>query len=239
MHRSYPDLDLYLPSSSSSSSEDQASCIAAHAKLMILGTHWGKTPMLDVMGNALPNPPGFGNASDNHSVRVEQISTDHLGEFVGTCSTDGRVIIRGLTNQDNNHNFTMNKPIKALALDPLYATSGYGRRFMTGKIHPQSFGNKYFLEPSSPFSGDSDRVLLHEKTMVIRYRQKVLCEKEGPIGTIKWRGRFAAWSTSRGVRVYDVVAGVMISLVKAEELPREDSPFRYTWDAGRLRREKI
>ena len=77
------------------------------------------------------------------------------------------------------------------------------------------------------FPGDGDRVLLHEKSLVIRYRQKVLCENEGAIGCLKWRGRFAAWSTSRGVRVYDVIAGAMISLIRAEELPREEVPFRY------------
>ena len=34
-------------------SEDSASCIAVHSKLMALGTHWGQTHTLDALGNSI------------------------------------------------------------------------------------------------------------------------------------------------------------------------------------------
>ena len=58
--------------------------------------------------------------------------------------------------------------------------SGSGRKFMTG----------------------DDKVVLHERIFLGRYRQTVLCEGEGPITCIRWRGRFAAW-ISRKVRRTD------------------------------------
>ena len=41
-------------------------------------------------------------------------------------------------------------------------------------------------------TGD-DKVVLHERIFLGRYRQSVLCEGEGPVTCIRWRGRFAAW----------------------------------------------
>ena len=41
-------------------------------------------------------------------------------------------------------------------------------------------------------TGD-DKVVLHERIFLGRYKQTVLCEGEGPITSIRWRGRFAAW----------------------------------------------
>ena len=48
-------------------------------------------------------------------------------------------------------------------------------------------------------TGDDKVVCLHERVFLGRYRQTVLCEGEGPITCIRWRGRFAAW-VSRKVR---------------------------------------
>ncbi len=81
-----------------------------------------------------------------------------------------------------------------------------------------------------------DKLILHEKTLFSRYKQTVLCEGEGPVSLIKWRGRFAAWTTNKGVRVYDVVEEKMISLIKHEDntnslqlLKRDEVPFRIAW----------
>ena len=82
------------------------------------------------------------------------------------------------------------------------------------------------------FSGD-DKVILHEKGLFNRYGQTVLSDNEGPIDLIKWRGRFAAWSTPNGVRVYDVVQEKMISLIKSEKPHSRDdienAPTRIAW----------
>ena len=60
----------------------------------------------------------------SHSVAVSQISVDHPGEHVASCSTDGRVIITGLYTNENNHSLNAGKPIYSVALDPIFARPG-------------------------------------------------------------------------------------------------------------------
>ena len=58
-------------------------------------------------------------------------------------------------------------------------------------------------------TGDEDRVILYERGgMLNRYKPRALSDgSDGPIKCIKWRGRFAAWTSKRGVVVHDVVQG--------------------------------
>ena len=178
---------------------DQATSIAVHERFLILGTHWGQRHMLDALGNVLPNAE---IKKYSHSLAVSQVSIDHRGEFVGSCSgADGRVIITGLYTNDNNHNFQPfpdGRPIYSISLDPLYAKANSGRRFMTG----------------------GERVYLHEKTSIMnfnRYKQTALsAPADGPITYIKWRGRFAGWCGRRGVSVYDIINMKQISIIKYE-----------------------
>ena len=162
--------------------------------MSFLGTHWGKLYLLDALGHALPqNQTQFG--SHSHSVAVSQISIDHSGEYVASCSTDGRVIITGLYFSDYNYSFSVGRPIYSVALDPLFAKTGSGRRFMIG---------------------DDDKVILYEKSGFLnRYKTTALTDgTDGPIKLIKWRGRFAAWWSKKGVIVYDIVQMKTISIVK-------------------------
>ena len=79
-------------------------------------------------------------------------------------------------------------------------------------------------------TGDSTKVLLHEKTYFNRYKQHVLSDNEGPIPLISWRGRYAAWCCRKGVRVYDVIAGKTISLIKPQtNYDRAQVPTRIAW----------
>lgn len=109
---------------------------------------------------------------------------------MASSSLDGRVCIRGFLTSEQDHDadlglgpnlgpgpgaglgrqaaLSRSRPATAVSIDPIFARSGAGRRFMTG---------------------DDDRVLMHEKGFLNRYKQTVLCEGEGPIGTIIWRGR--------------------------------------------------
>ena len=61
--------------------------------------------------------------------------------------------------------------------------------------------------------------------------QEVLCQGEGKICNIKWRGRFAAFVTDKGVRVYDVVEMKMISLIQRPVScpPNLACPWRIGW----------
>ena len=89
-------------------------------------------------------------ANHTHSVAVTQISVDHPGEFVASCSTDGRVIITGFYTSESNHTLNAGKPVYSVALDPIFARPKSGKRFMTG---------------------DDDRVILYERGGLLnRYR---------------------------------------------------------------------
>ena len=68
---------------------------------------------------------------------------DHSGEYVASCSTDGRVIITGLYTNENNYSFNNGRPVFSVALDPIFARTGSGRRFMIG---------------------DDDRAIIYEKS---------------------------------------------------------------------------
>jgi WD40 repeat protein len=128
---------------------DAASAIAVHPKFLVIGTQWGRLYLLDALGHTLPQSQSH-FARRSHSVAVSQIAVDHAGEFVASSSTDGRVIITGLYTRDSNHSLTTGKPVHSVALDPIFARPGSGKRFMTG---------------------DDDRVILHEKTYFNRYKQ--------------------------------------------------------------------
>jgi len=183
--------------------KDAASAMAVHSKFLVLGSHWGFIHLLDAMGNCLP-----ARQSQAHTIQVNQVSVDHDGEFYASCSDDGRVIVCGLYTFDNTHDIKMDRPVKAVAIDPIYARSNSGRRFMTGV---------------------EDKVTLHEKTFLSRYKTTVLCQGEGQVTSIKWRGRFAAWVTDKGVKVFDVVDETTISLIKSPREANEEIPWRISW----------
>ena len=138
------------------------------------------------------------------------MSVDHAGEFYASCSDDGRVVVTGLYSDDNTLNFSMDRPVASIAIDPIYARKDSGKRLMTGV---------------------EDKLTMHEKVIFGRYKQEVLCQGEGPITSIRWRGRFAAWITDKGVRVYDVVEGKTISLVQrpAASTRSKEVPWRIAW----------
>ncbi|XP_046741988.1 vacuolar protein sorting-associated protein 41 homolog isoform X3 [Diprion similis] len=105
---------------------DAASCIAVHPKFLCLGTHWGMIHILDHKGNIIRS-----KTLQAHTVAVNQISIDQNGDFIGSCSDDGKVVIYGLYSTENNHNMSMERLVKSIALDPYYYKTGSGRRFLT------------------------------------------------------------------------------------------------------------
>ena len=185
--------------------KDVASCLAVHSKFLILGSHWGVIHLLDAMGNSLPS-----RQSQAHTITVNQLSVDHAGEYYASCSEDGRILVTGLYSEDNTVSLNMERPVQSIAIDPIYARSNSGKRFM---------------------SGVEDKLVMHEKVIFGRYKQEVLCQGEGEVNNIKWRGRFAAWVTDKGVRVYDVVENRTISLIQKPIScpPNLACPWRIGW----------
>ncbi|XP_035827939.1 vacuolar protein sorting-associated protein 41 homolog isoform X2 [Aplysia californica] len=118
-----------------------------------------------------------------HTTTVNQISIDDNGDYMASCSDDGRVIITGLYATENNQLVTFDRPVKAIALDPYYYKPGTGRQYVTGE----------------------DKLILNEKSGFLgRHKMVVLHQGEGAIRNIKWGGDFIAWASDKGVKVFDM-----------------------------------
>lgn len=91
---------------------------------------YGTVLLLDHQGNCI-------NEFRAHTVAVNQISIDSNGDFIASCSDDGKVFIHGLYSQDNNHNINVGRLVKTIALDPNYHKPGSGGRFFVGTLPRQ------------------------------------------------------------------------------------------------------
>lgn len=67
-----------------------------------------------------------------HTAAVNDLSFDIEGEYVGSCSDDGSVVINSLFT-DEKLKFEYHRPMKAIALDPDYSRK-MSRRFVTGGL---------------------------------------------------------------------------------------------------------
>lgn len=166
---------------------DSISCVAVHPKLLVVGANWGKIYLLDHQGNIVSN-----KALKKHSVAVNQISIDISGEFIASCSDDGKVFICGLCTSDSNQELSLGRLVKSVAIDPNYYKLGSYRRFVTG----------------------DERLVLHERIFLARINSTVIGEAEGGVQNIKWNGQFIAWASDHGVRVYDVSAHTSLGFIK-------------------------
>ncbi|XP_043265126.1 vacuolar protein sorting-associated protein 41 homolog isoform X2 [Colletes gigas] len=177
---------------------DAASCIAVHPKFLCLGSHWGMIHLLDHQGNNIQS-----KSLQAHTVAVNQISIDYNGDFIASCSDDGKVFIYGLYSTENNHDMRMGRLVKSIAIDPNYYKSASKKGFITG----------------------DDKLVLYEKTFLSRMKLTVLCEAEGGVRSIAWIEHFVAWASDTGVRVYDLNAKCSLGLMKwtrsGEALPEQ------------------
>ncbi|CAH0719696.1 unnamed protein product, partial [Brenthis ino] len=182
-------------------------------KLKYDRTQWGVIHLLDHEGNTVPISQD-NNQKDlqAHAIAVNKISVDLNGDYIASCSDDGKVLVYGLYSNDNTHNLTLGRVVKSIALDPFYFKSGSGRRFLTG----------------------DNKLILYEKTFLNRLRSTVLCECEGYVQAIAWHDRFIAWASEVGVRVYDLVARCSLGLIQWERNPNrsiEDFRCNLLWSA--------
>ncbi|XP_074029511.1 vacuolar protein sorting-associated protein light [Leptinotarsa decemlineata] len=169
-----------------------AKCIAVHPKFICLGSDLGVIYILDHQGNSIK-----GKDLKAHTVGVNKISVDSNGEFLATCSDDGRVFIHSLFSKENNLYLNLGRLVKSVALDPYYFKHGSNKRFITGE----------------------DRLTLYERSFLGNLRQTVLCESEGSVKSMSWGENFLAWSSNIGVRVYDMTARCSLGLIKWEDHP--------------------
>lgn len=169
--------------------KDAISCIAVHPRFICLGSHFGFIYILDHLGNIVE-----GKEIRAHTVSVNQISIESAGEFIASCSDDGKIFMHGLYSADRNDVINVGRIVKTVALDPNFQKSNSGCRFITG----------------------DQNLTLYERTFLSRLRPTVLCDSEGLVSSISWGENFVAWSSDIGVRVYDLNARCSLGLIKWE-----------------------
>lgn len=67
-----------------------------------------------------------------HTAAVNDLCFDIEGEYIGSCSDDGSVVICSLFTEERMK-FEYHRPMKAIALDPEYVRKS-SRRFVTGGL---------------------------------------------------------------------------------------------------------
>lgn len=158
-----------------------------------MGSHWGTIHLLDHQGNNIQS-----KTLQAHTLTVNQISIDQKGDYIASCSDDGKIFIYGLYTRENNHIMNLERQVKSIAIDPNYSkTTGNNRKFITG----------------------DDKLMLYEKTFLARMKLSVLCEAEGGVRAVAWAGQFVAWASDTGVRVYDLTARCSLGLIKWARSP--------------------
>ncbi|MCL7043716.1 hypothetical protein MKW94_021329, partial [Papaver nudicaule] len=75
----------------------------------------------------------------SHTATVNDLSFDVDGEYVGSCSDDGFVVINSLFT-DEKMKFEYHRPMKAISLDPEYSRNS-SRRFVAGGLAGQLLMN--------------------------------------------------------------------------------------------------
>ncbi|KAF0912218.1 hypothetical protein E2562_013172 [Oryza meyeriana var. granulata] len=175
-------------------STDSAAAIAVADRMVALGTHNGTLHILDLQGNQVKEIAA-------HTATINDISFDADGEYIGSCSDDGTVVISSLFT-DEKLKFEYHRPMKAIALDPDYYHNY--RRFATGGLAGQV-------------------LVLMKKSWGGGYNKKVLRDGEGPIHSMKWRTDLLAWANDAGVKVHDMKTDKGIAFIERPKgIPRPE-----------------
>ncbi|KAG6474149.1 hypothetical protein ZIOFF_068073 [Zingiber officinale] len=185
-------------------SNDAAASIAVAERMIALGTHDGTVHILDFQGNQVPK---LGNLQDSppemmlilpqvkeytsHTATVNDISFDSEGEYVGSCSDDGTVVINGLFT-DEKLKFEYHRPMKTMSLDPDFSRKA-SRRFVSGGL-----AGHLFLNMKNWFG----------------YNKQILHDGEGPIHAVRWRTNLIAWANDAGVKIYDMANNQRIAFIE-------------------------
>ncbi|KAJ8432343.1 hypothetical protein Cgig2_021113 [Carnegiea gigantea] len=187
---------------------DSATCVAVSERMIALGTHGGIVHILDFLGNQLLlEALELGDAADLrpcclhftchvkefpvHNAAVNSLSFDIDGEFIGSCSDDGSIVISSLFT-DEKRKFEYHRPMKAIALDPDYAKKS-SRRFVAG--------------------GLAGQLIFYTKKW-LGYQEQVLHSGEGPIHAVTWRTSLIAWANDAGIKVYDTADDQRVTYIE-------------------------
>ena len=158
-----------------------------------MGTHYGSVIVIDFAGTVV-------SQHDLHSTTVNEISICSSGDYVASCSTDGKVVVFSLFDGEIKE-FFYHRPVKTVAIEPNY-TPKSKEQFVSGGMAGQ------LILSTKGWRGNKD-VVLHQG--------------EGPIHAIRWEGSLIAWANDTGVKMYDVSTGERITFIgRPEGAPRAD-----------------
>ena len=182
--------------------EDLVSCMAVHSKFLAVGTHDGQVLIADHEGHLIVS-----KEFPVHSCTVNDISIDVAGEYIASCSDDGKVVINGLYSSEHNQVVDIERPVKSVALKPDY-TKTANRGFVTG----------------------NEKLMMVEKGWV-RKSIQVLHEGEGTINIIRWHNQFISWANEASVIVFDSQSKLRISrITRDKDGPRPQlAPCKIVW----------
>ncbi|KAL0581489.1 Vacuolar protein sorting-associated protein 41 [Marasmius crinis-equi] len=173
--------------------KDSGAAIAMTKKYMVLGTHAGFLHLLDLSGKRI-------KSFKPHQASVVDISVDSTGDFIGTASMDGQVVIVSLTSKET-YSFDLKRPMRTIALEP-----NFGKRSTRGFV----------------CGGLAGTLVLREKGW-LGHTETTLHLGEGPIWQVRWQGRLIAWANDLGVKIYDTESQSRITFIdRPTDAPRAD-----------------
>ncbi|KAK1383911.1 Vacuolar protein sorting-associated protein 41-like protein [Heracleum sosnowskyi] len=173
-------------------SGDIASCITVAEFMIALGTHAGSVHILDLLGNQIKE-------FRPHTATVNDLCFDTKGEYLGSCSNNGSIVINSLlTNKEVKLNY--DNPVMAIALNPDYARNS-SSRFVVG--------------------GLTCGLYINRKGWISGYSDQVIHSGGGPICVVKWRTSLIAWADNVEVGVYDTASDQVMTII---ERPSHGSP---------------
>ncbi|EOD17489.1 vacuolar protein sorting 41 [Emiliania huxleyi CCMP1516] len=172
---------------------DAASSLAVHARFLVLGTASGALHILDPSGLEL-------RRFAPHSSAVTGVSIDASGEFVGSCSQDGTVVVSNTISGEGSTQWYP-RPVQSIALMDSAGDFASRRPVATGGLAGQ------LVHSARGWFGGAKDTVLHAG--------------EGPVTAVACGGPLIAWANDVGVKVFDTAHNRCVSFV---ERPYERPP---------------
>lgn len=157
--------------------------LGASDRLLVLATESGGVHVLDLGGEPMRSFLGA------HSMPVNCVHMDDGGEYVASCSDEGRVVVHELYGEDAQA-FEYGEAVSCVRLGPQYARQrGVAVGTADGKVR------------------------LKSKNWFGQVKDELIHADEGAIDDIAWEssGVFLAWSSAIGVKIFDCVKTQIIS----------------------------
>ncbi|KAK6039830.1 hypothetical protein COOONC_22665 [Cooperia oncophora] len=197
--------------------------IAAHAKLIAVGTQMGYIWIMDHFGHVdNQNVP----VMRPHRSAVTRLAIDEPGNYVISCANDGRVAISGIGCNNLNHVVTLSVMPRSIAISPSFSLSTSTPMFAIGERNFVLYEKKFFQNYKELVSCfyELNFVFLAPKGWR-RFDHFWACEEQAPtifrggeqdgfITQCTWRQFILIrFTCDKGTRVFDRLSFRLISLI--------------------------